>query len=314
MIARIEIFRFQGGGEREDGGDDIAILCMTTSELVERIAALQRRLSGVPKSEKKKRRSLQDEMISLQRELETKDAMADVGEADLLASLIAPDPPPPNVASVGRTPPGTPPRADGRRSRQKERMARKAQEIERIEQEARLEARDMPNERKMEEDALGEKVRRAGYAVYDIPPDGHCLFAAIADAVLAIPRIKQPITVKDYRRIATSYMRVHSEDFRPFIEDPDLEAYLTELETTAAWGGQLEMLAIAKSLDLRIDIWQAVGDPISIHESGKDRIRLAFYKKFYALGEHYNSLRRIASPGTSFIAYGKWCYSHKMLV
>ena len=62
-------------------------------------------------------------------------------------------------------------------------------------------------------------------------------------------------------------MREHREDFAPFIEEDeqgqavDFEEYCHEVESTAAWGGQLELGALATALQKHIKVY-AVGMPV----------------------------------------------------
>lgn len=67
-----------------------------------------------------------------------------------------------------------------------------------------------------------------------IPPDGNCLYAAIADQLL----LQGHPTTKDYykalRQQAATYMLEHSDDFMPFVESSDGEMitsgnYITKL-------------------------------------------------------------------------------------
>ena len=69
------------------------------------------------------------------------------------------------------------------------------------------------------------------------------------------------------RAIAANYMREHRDDFAPFIEENeagqavDFEDYCYEVENTAAWGGQLELGALATALQKHIRVY-AVGMPV----------------------------------------------------
>ena len=78
----------------------------------------------------------------------------------------------------------------------------------------------------------------------------------------------------------------------PFAQDEDEEAawekYLRDVADTAAWGGQLELQALA----------QALGRQITVHSVGMPTLRLGegpeitvcYLKHAYGLGEHYNSV------------------------
>ena len=104
-------------------------------------------------------------------------------------------------------------------------------------------------------------------------------------------------------------MRQHADEFMPFISDYDEQAvgvpgqsvsgsaadpkskylaYCDTMETTAAWGGQPEILALSKVLSTPIHIVQ-VGMPIV--KIGDDEFRerspllISYHVKMYGLGE-----------------------------
>lgn len=116
-----------------------------------------------------------------------------------------------------------------------------------------------------------------------------------------------PNAVHDYlslRKLAAAYMRAHKNDFLPFVTehakehegDPDaqFEAYCTEVEETATWGGQLELGALAHALRQHISVYSA---SLPVVEMGKEYergmvgpLRLSYHQHAFGLGEHYNSI------------------------
>ncbi|KAI4138949.1 MAG: hypothetical protein LQ341_004434 [Variospora aurantia] len=194
-------------------------------------------------------------------------------------------------------------------NRQKARLARRAAEQESMATEAAEEAEALPDLRKQESDAMRSQYSTRGLKEHEIRSDGHCLYAAVADqlSILRLPLIPRkspsgmPLTAessvvpyKSTRIVAASYIRYHSGDFEPFLEEP-LEDYLLKVQYTGEWGGHLELLALARAYNVDINVLQSNGQVEKI-ESGTDdatkpTLWLAYYHHSFGLGEHYNSLR-----------------------
>ncbi|KAI8633874.1 OTU-domain-containing protein [Xylariaceae sp. FL1651] len=201
-----------------------------------------------------------------------------------------------------------------KRNRQKERMARRAAEQEAVAEAAEEEAKDMTDYRGIERSSLERAFNAHGLIEYEIRPDGHCLFSAVADQLAQrnIPLSLSPSiddTGRDgektppyraVRRVATDYIETHSDNFAPFLEEP-LETYVPKIRDTAEWGGQLELLALASAYHVQIKVVQnGRTETIQPSDGGQDQdkrdedrtIWLAYYRHGYGLGEHYNSLRK----------------------
>ncbi|KAF5246534.1 hypothetical protein FAUST_1260 [Fusarium austroamericanum] len=186
-----------------------------------------------------------------------------------------------------------------KRNRQKERMARRAAEQEAEAQRAEEEASNMTNYRAKESEYMKTTFEKHGLVEQDIAPDGHCLFSAVADQLeqndipLSDGTTQEP-AYKTVRRVASNYMLEHGDDFAPFLEE-DLEGYARKMKDTAEWGGQLELMALARQYKAEIRVVQdgrmeRIGEEEGA-ESGKT-LWLAYYRHGYGLGEHYNSLRK----------------------
>ncbi|KAF4958548.1 hypothetical protein FSARC_10982 [Fusarium sarcochroum] len=186
-----------------------------------------------------------------------------------------------------------------KRNRQKERMARRAAEQEAAAQRAEEEASNMTNYRAKESEYMKTTFEKHNLVEKDIAPDGHCLFSAVADQLgqndipLGSEEQKEP-AYKTIRRVASNYMLEHGDDFAPFLEE-DLEGYARKMRDTAEWGGQLELMALARQYKAEIRVVQdgrleRIGEEEG-SESGKT-LWLAYYRHGYGLGEHYNSLRK----------------------
>lgn len=201
-----------------------------------------------------------------------------------------------------------------KRNRQKERLQRRAAEQEAAALAAEEEAANMTDHRKIEKTYMLKEFQTHGLAEQEIQPDGHCLFSAVADQLResSIPlgdAATAELPYRTVRRRATDYMRAHKDDFAPFMED-EFGGYVARMRDTAEWGGQLELMALARSYGVEIKVVQEQrtetidpgemsgdgggGDSGDGGDSERKTIWLAYYRHGYGLGEHYNSLRKAA--------------------
>lgn len=109
-------------------------------------------------------------------------------------------------------------------------------------------------------------------------------------------------------------LAAHPDDFAPFCEYKDLddddknkedpyETYVSNVRSSAEWGGHLELRALARALHRPIRIYQAMmPEPLEIPPDGnvvddddKEPIRLSYHRHYYALGEHYNQVVAVKS-------------------
>ena len=200
-------------------------------------------------------------------------------------------------------------------NRQKARLARRAAEQDLIANQAAQEAKDLPDLRQQESEAMRKQYTSRGLNEHEIRSDGHCLYAAVADQLVShdqgllpkkmlhgidsIPNPSAP-PCKITRSVAASYINDHADDFVPFLEQP-LDDYLRKIRYTGEWGGHLELLALAKAYDVDINVLQSTGQIEKI-ESGTDGSKLVLWLSYYhhnfGLGEHYNSLRQNSSLQT----------------
>ncbi|KAF4785768.1 OTU-like cysteine protease [Colletotrichum scovillei] len=197
-----------------------------------------------------------------------------------------------------------------KRNRQKERLARRAAEVEAAAEKAQEEASGMTDHRGIEKTYMLKEFKANGLEEKEIAPDGHCLFSAVADQLRqqGIPLASaeeassggdptQKLPYKVVRRAAAEYMTANPDDFAPFLEE-GLEGYVRRIRDTAEWGGQLELAALASVYGVEIRVVQdgrteRIGPAAGGGESEeKKEIWLAYYRHGYGLGEHYNSLRK----------------------
>ncbi|KAJ1353139.1 hypothetical protein KIN20_009704 [Parelaphostrongylus tenuis] len=136
----------------------------------------------------------------------------------------------------------------------------------------------------------------------DIPPDGDCLYNAVADQLKRIKGYEQT-TGKDMRRRAAKYIREHKEDFIPFLtnedDDPlpdfEFEKYCHGVENESkdggVWGGEPELNALSQSLERSIELIQPIGPPVIFGEefNKTKQLIIVYHRHAYQLGAHYNS-------------------------
>jgi len=183
----------------------------------------------------------------------------------------------------------------------------------RLTADARLE-----KEAKDEDKAIRRVCDELGLVLHEVNPDGHCLYAAIADQLRLLGII--PPAVAHYgttRHIASKYIYNHPDNFLPFLpsmegEDGvgatdagmmgprEFERYCAAIRDTAVWGGEPEIRALSKAYNVPIHVIQGGTPPIVVHDPAgghagdihdKRAVRISYHRKMYGLGEHYNSLR-----------------------
>ncbi|KAG5418614.1 OTU2 [Candida metapsilosis] len=192
-----------------------------------------------------------------------------------------------------------------RRNRQKERLAKRNAEIERMKAEAKEEMADSVDYRQIEIKSMEQELFTNNLELHEIKPDGHCLFASIQDQLQQ--RHDTDKTIQELRDLSAEYMLSHKDDFIPFLiveqtgEIRDIEEYCHELRSTAMWGSDMEILALAKKFQCCIAIHMAGAATLRINEEAnttadaegnvKPELHLGYYKHSYGLGEHYNSFR-----------------------
>ena len=193
-------------------------------------------------------------------------------------------------------------------NRQKARFARRAAQQQAAILQASDEASYLPDLQAREREKLVAEVERRGFIEMPVAPNGHCMYLAMADQMkhlnLSLAQgsdlqthgtEKRHEDYKILRHMAAEYISKNAEDFRPFLEEP-LGDFVDKVRNTAHWGGQLELLALAKTLNLDINVLQADGRPEQIgagESSDRPEAWLAYYRHSFGLGEHYNSLRKV---------------------
>ncbi|KIO23417.1 hypothetical protein M407DRAFT_244779, partial [Tulasnella calospora MUT 4182] len=197
-----------------------------------------------------------------------------------------------------------------------------AQPPEDKEAEARLE-----REKAEEERAIRGVCDSLGLEIYEINPDGHCMFSAIADQLCQLGIINaQQANYKLTRTVASEYMQAHPDDFLPFLPSLDGEdgvgateaglltpalfsKYCATVRDTGAWGGEPEIMALSRAYKVPIHVVQWGAPSIVCHSPNGNEVdpslpsvKVSYHRRMYGLGEHYNSLRpKRTLPGQNLL-------------
>uniref|UniRef100_M4BDQ2 OTU domain-containing protein n=2 Tax=Hyaloperonospora arabidopsidis (strain Emoy2) TaxID=559515 RepID=M4BDQ2_HYAAE len=188
---------------------------------------------------------------------------------------------------------------------QRKREAKKQQEQER--RERIEEANKTVSERQVEADLILAQLARHGLKIKDIPSDGHCMYHAVADQMKQknLASTEEVARFEYLRKLTSEYMLAHPDDFLPFMAleegvDDAFTTYCDRVATTADWGGQLELRALACALRTPIEIFSAESDVLVMgSEFGNEdqestpKLQLTYHLHYYALGEHFNSVTPI---------------------
>ncbi|KAG0030272.1 OTU domain-containing protein 6B [Podila clonocystis] len=185
-------------------------------------------------------------------------------------------------------------------NRQKARKDRKAQALKELQDEAEKEAEGQVNMNEVERKAIEELAQVMGVKVQDVTADGHCLYNAIADQLSQ--HYQTQTSVKSLRHETAEHMRENADDFLPFLTNKqgdmmspeDFTEYCNDLESTAVWGGQPELLALSRVHKVPIWVVQMGSPTVKLSAdvySTKTPLMVSYHRHMYGLGEHYNSLR-----------------------
>ncbi|KAK9281342.1 hypothetical protein L1049_004242 [Liquidambar formosana] len=153
-------------------------------------------------------------------------------------------------------------------SKSVKRREKRAQQEAAREQRIQEEQSTIISDRMIENEKLERKLEPLGLTVNEIKPDGHCLYRAVEDQLALISGGSSLYAYQKLREMVAAYMRKHASDFLPFFlsenvvegdSDDSLmekfENYCVEVESTAAWGGQLELGALTHCLRKHIMIF-----------------------------------------------------------
>ena len=183
------------------------------------------------------------------------------------------------------------------RKRQKEKEKQKARE-----EEIAREVANAPDPRAVEMSVIMELyLEPSNFVIEEVRADGNCLYRAVASQLghLGV----ESVEFDEIRRRCADALWENKEEYEPFAELGDsnastFEEYVEKVRASSEWGGHLELRALASALKKTIIVYSADSSPLHIKEEDEKEdeeenvIRLSFHRKYYALGEHYNSVVR----------------------
>lgn len=198
-----------------------------------------------------------------------------------------------NHASKSELNPGKTESKAARRRRKK--AEKEAASQRRIEQEK---ANMGPSPKFLEIAAIEKELKPKNLQIHNVPPDGNCLYSAVADQIIR-NNLKPPMepTVSGLRQATADCLFANKEAYMPFIEDINgdeerFRQYCDQLRTEAVWGGQVELRVLAELLETPIEVYAANVPTLTMGEKSTPDIvlRVSYHREYYSLGEHYNSV------------------------
>jgi OTU domain-containing protein 6 len=183
---------------------------------------------------------------------------------------------------------------------QRKREKKSQKEKERLERIAQEEVGgDINRSRQIEEEKFKKLLSGRSLTILEVPSDGDCMYKAI-EHQLRLFGIDS--SVQSLRTKAATFMRKHPMDFLPFLvsdstgdmmTDDEFANYCHSVESTKAWGGQIELQALSHVLQMPIEVIQVDTPPVLLGDdkgSADRRLLISYHRHAYQLGEHYNSL------------------------
>ncbi|KAI9908779.1 hypothetical protein PsorP6_003134 [Peronosclerospora sorghi] len=146
-----------------------------------------------------------------------------------------------------------------------------------------------------------EQLLRYGRKLKDIPSDGHCMYHAVADQIKLknLPIVDEMAGFQHLSKITSECMLAHPDIFLPFIAldesagggtDYAFIIYCNRVATTADWGGQLELRALACALRIPIEVLSAKGDVLMmgrefVNEADENapNLQLTYHLHYYTI-------------------------------
>ncbi|CAN1199911.1 OVARIAN TUMOR DOMAIN-containing deubiquitinating enzyme 5 [Linum perenne] len=267
---------------------------------------------GSKTEQKAKKKQVEEEISRLSAELKEKQAQElaslgyvntnDNGKGNNLDTLVK------AIAGVSVSQPSD----NSKRSKSGKRKDKRAQQEAEREKRIQEEQSNLVSDRMIEDEKLGKKLEPLGLTVNEIKPDGNCLYRAVEDQLALLSGGSSPYTYQDLREMVAAYMRKNSSEFLPFFlsetesaaeeeagsessatMEERFESYCKEIESTAAWGGQLELGALTHCLKRPIMVYSGSFPDVEMgkeYKPGGSNIMLSYHKHAFGLGEHYNSV------------------------
>ncbi|XP_073835775.1 deubiquitinase OTUD6B [Musca autumnalis] len=282
-------------------------------------AKIQELKKNAPKSDKKKRKEVLEEIAKLEANLESRQAdELKKAEAEINANTCdaAKSPTVDNqevltnnlnngggagagVSDDKKAEETTTKQPQQRISKAQKRRDKKSREARQREEEIKAAAEEAVFAPKaVEYRKLVEKLKQRQLALHNVPSDGDCLYNAVRHQL-----IQQGLgshNVQELRHETANYIQANKESLLPYMTNPqtgdllndeEFTKYCDDVRNTAAWGGQIELKALSSILKVPIEVIQADGAPTiqGQDEFGGAPLIITYHRHMYSLGEHYNS-------------------------
>jgi len=186
-------------------------------------------------------------------------------------------------------------KAQKRRDKKAEKDKQRLLDIERQEEE------NKNGIRHLEQEKIKSLLEKRSLKLAEIPSDGDCMFAGLVHQLAGLGNVS---TVADLRKSTAKELMENKADYSPFLSNPstgemlsdeEFKAYCNKMASTPAWGGQVELQALATVLQRPIEVIQAEGPPMVVGEQFKQAaLVLTYHRHAYGLGEHYNSVQSLS--------------------
>ena len=140
-------------------------------------------------------------------------------------------------------------------------------------------------ERQAELDAILERLP-GDFEIFQIEPNGDCLFSSIAMQLLNT-------STSELRNEVANYLESNKDEFAAFV-DEDFGVYVSGMRKSS-WGSDVELEAVSRLFRRRVEVFTAT----QILEFGSgfgNPVRLSFHERQYS-SPHYNAV--IPSPNHS---------------
>uniref|UniRef100_A0A182U5C5 ubiquitinyl hydrolase 1 n=1 Tax=Anopheles melas TaxID=34690 RepID=A0A182U5C5_9DIPT len=260
------------------------------------------------KVDKKRKKEIQEEIANLEQEIEQRHAeeLNRLNLTDASEQPAAQELPPSTPATNGEetNEESNTEKPETRLSKAQRRRDKKAQDNrereEQIKQESALLQKSSP--RVLEDNRINGLLLKRGMLSHAVPADGDCLYTAINHQL--VQRGIGSYSVPELRRMTADYIEANRDtlicymshpDTGEMLSEPEFDKYCKQVRSTKAWGGEIEIKALASSLRCPIEVIQAEG-PSTVHgegESADRKLVLTYHRFMYRLGEHYNSTKPI---------------------
>eukprot|EP00002_Diphylleia_rotans_P029381 TRINITY_DN5985_c0_g1_i1.p1 TRINITY_DN5985_c0_g1~~TRINITY_DN5985_c0_g1_i1.p1 ORF type:complete len:334 (-),score=77.17 TRINITY_DN5985_c0_g1_i1:914-1915(-) len=151
--------------------------------------------------------------------------------------------------------------------RQQLRKNRKLEEEKKRKEELQAKFAGGINHRAIEKEKLEKILAPLGLRIHEIPPDGNCLYRAVAHQMdrIGLSNSAKKEDFASIRLVAANHLRSNVDDFLPFMttEDGDMhttesyQKYCNQVANSNDWGGELELRALSIALRVPITVFMA---------------------------------------------------------